>query len=164
MTRGRSSWLGRYLHARRHRRRHIRPRLSIIAIIAPFQSLIYTLYPLILQASSRYRIACYHIGVKDGQFTHASHVRFDFASTGNATADYPIFAISLLLFGQPSLSAATNVIDLDISRALFENYDEDFKSLISSLKQKLEGGAIRDLSGGTSFPPAYKARLSNRTS
>ncbi|KAH8079770.1 t-SNARE [Filobasidium floriforme] len=31
--------------------------------------------------------------------------------------------------------------------ALFENYDEDFKSLLTSLKQKLDGGAIRDLSG-----------------
>jgi hypothetical protein len=42
----------------------------------------------------------------------------------------------------------TDRTSLHSCRALFENYDEDFKSLLAALKQKLDSGEIRDLSGG----------------
>jgi hypothetical protein len=48
------------------------------------------------------------------------------------------------------------------SRALFENYDQDLKQLIASLKGKLEGD-VKQLKGGMSSLSPGSAGLMNRT-
>jgi len=48
------------------------------------------------------------------------------------------------------------------SRALFENYDQDLKQLIGSLKGKLEGD-VKQLKGGMSSLSPDEMRLMNRT-
>jgi hypothetical protein len=48
------------------------------------------------------------------------------------------------------------------SRALFENYDQDLKQLIASLKGKLEGD-VKQLKGGMCSLSPGLAALMNRT-